>query len=179
MSLLNPSQALVLAEHNRWVNARLLQMAVHLAPAQLETACWLSRGSTLRTLIHQADAQWFWRLACETGEAPGRSLSETDSADVGTLRDFVAAEDDRWPTYVAGLPESRWLSMHTFSWGRARSRSRELRVLGFHALKQGARHRAEIAERLGEPGHSPGGLDFLDFASRHPGAAPTCQETQG
>ena len=176
---MQPSQALVLAEYNRWANARLLRRAVHVAPRQLKAACWLSRGSILRTLIHMADAQWFWRLACETGEAPGRSLSETDFADIGALRDFMAAEDDRWVTFVAGLPDSRWLSQHTFSWGRARPRSRELWVLVFHTLNHGTHHRAEIGQRLGELGHSPGDLDFLDFAARRPGKAPSDPEKQG
>jgi uncharacterized damage-inducible protein DinB len=176
---MQPSQALILAEYNRWANARLLRRALHLAPRQLKAACWLSRGSILRTLIHMADAQWFWRLACETGEASGRSLSETDFADIGALRAFMAAEDDRWVTFVAGLPDSRWLSQHTFSWGRARPRSRELWVLVFHTLNHGTHHRAEIGQRLGELGHSPGDLDFLDFAARRPGKAPSDPEKQG
>lgn len=173
---MQPSQALMLAEYNRWANGRLLRKAVHLPPQRLKETCWLSRGSILHTLIHLADAQWFWRLACETGEAPGRSLSETDFADIVALRDFMAAEDDRWVTFVAGLSDSRWLSQHTFSWGRARPRSRDLWVLAFHTLNHGTHHRAEIGQRLGELGHSPGDLDFLDFAFRRSVAAPAGKE---
>jgi uncharacterized damage-inducible protein DinB len=179
MSRVHPAQAVVLAEYNRWANARLLRKVVHLSPRQLTATCWLSRGSILHTLIHQADTQWFWRLACETGEAPGRSLSEKDFTGIGTLQEFMAAEDDRWVAFVAGLSDSRWLSRHTFSWGRARPRSRELWTLVLHALNHGTHHRAEIGQRLGELGHSPGDLDFLDFTARRPAAPSPGQEARG
>lgn len=178
MSLLEPAQALVLAEYNRWANARVLRKAVLLAPRPLKAGCWLSRGSILRTLIHLADAQWFWRLACQTAEAPGRSLSEDDFADIGALREFIAAEDEQWVGFLAGLTEARRQSRHTFTWGRSRPRSRELWVLVMHALNHGTHHRAEIGQRLGELGHSPGDLDFLDFAARRLGRASMGQDTR-
>ena len=166
------SQALVLAEYNRWANARLLRKVVQLAPEQLQATCWLSQGSILRTLIHLADAQWFWRLACETGDAPGRALAEGDFADLGALRDFMTEEDDRWVAFLSGLSDARWRSQHTFAWGRARPRTRELWILILHALNHGTHHRAEIGQRLAELGHSPGDLDFLIFTARRPAAGP-------
>jgi uncharacterized damage-inducible protein DinB len=39
---MQPSQAVALAEYNRWANARLFRKVVQLAPEQLQATCWLS-----------------------------------------------------------------------------------------------------------------------------------------
>lgn len=160
------SHMLTLAEYNRWANDRVLRRVVNLAPEELSAPCWLSRGTILHTLIHLADAQWFWRLACETGEAPGRNLAEAEFGDAEALRTFFGREDARWIEYVSGLTAAQLMGDHTFHWPRARPRTRTLWILIQHAFNHGTHHRAEVGQRLGELGRSPGDLDLLVFAQR-------------
>lgn len=166
------SQARLLAEYNQWANERLMRRLVHLSPAELEAPCWLSHGTLRHTLLHLADAHWFWRLACETGEAPGRNLAAADFADIHAMRDFIRREDAAWVSFVSGLSEERWRGPLTFRWPRARPRTRALWILVLHAFNHATHHRAEIGQRLGELGRSPGDLDLLVYAARlGPGAS--------
>ena len=175
---MHPSQAFVLAEYSHWANARLLCTAVLPDPPHRGAACRLSRGSILRSLVNQSDAQWPSRPACETGKARGHSLSKTDLADVGAQRGFMAAEDDRWVGFVAGPSDSRWLFRRTLSRGRPRPRWRQLWVLVFRALNHAPHPRAGIGQRPSELGHPPGDLDFFDFAIRRPRTDPCGHEEQ-
>ncbi len=60
---------LTLVEYNHWANDRLLRRVNQLSSEDLETACWLSQGTVVNTLLHIADTQWYWRLACQEGAA--------------------------------------------------------------------------------------------------------------
>ena len=65
---------LTLVEYNRWADGRLLRQVKKLTSEQLLSPCWLSQGNLLDTLIHILDAQWYWRLACQEGNAPVERL---------------------------------------------------------------------------------------------------------
>lgn len=168
---MNASHLLTLANYNRWANDRLLRRLVHLTPDELRAPCWLSRGTLHHTLLHLADAEWFWRLACETGAAPAYSLTEADVPDATALRSRIQQEDDGWVEYVSGLSDGDLDREHNFRWPRARPRTRRLWILILHAFNHGTHHRAEVGQRLGELGHSPGDLDLLVFAARSARAA--------
>jgi len=160
------SDVLMLAEYNHWANERVMRRVVHLAPSELHASCSLSHGSLFQTLLHVVDAQCYWRLACETGEAPARSLSVSDVSGASELRELMRQEDARWIEFVRSIPEHKLVRPHTFQWAHAKPRTQVLWVLLMHAFNHGTHHRAEAGLRLGELGRSPGDIDFLIYASR-------------
>jgi len=163
---MHSADMLSLAEYNRWANERIYRRAAHLEPADLHSA----HGQTHRTiygcLLHLADAQWFWRVLCETGQTPGQELKPDDFASLDDLRAFAREEDERLVRFATTLTDAQLNRPHTYGWPRAKPRSQVLWKLLFHLFNHGTQHRAEIGLRLGDLGRSPGSLDFVVYASR-------------
>jgi uncharacterized damage-inducible protein DinB len=160
------SDVVMLAEYNHGANERVMRRVVPLLPSELHAPCSLSHGSLFQTLLHVVDAQWYWRLACETGEAPARSLSESDVSGAPELRELMRQEDARWIEFVRSIPEDKLVRPHSFHWAHAKPRTQLLWVLLMHAFNHGTHHQAEAGLRLGELGRPPGDIDFLIYASR-------------
>ncbi len=161
------SDVVMPAETNHWANERVMRRVVHVAPSDLHAPCSLGHGTLFQTLLHVADTQWYWRLACETGEAPARLLSESKVYGASELRELMRQEDARWLEFVRSIPEDKLVRPHPFHWAHAKPRTQLLWVLIVHAFNHGTHHRAEAGLRPGELGRSPGDIDFLIYASRH------------
>ncbi len=163
---MHAADMLSLAEYNRWANERIYRRAVHVEPAELQTAHGQTHRTIYGSLLHLADAQWFWRVLCETGQTPGQELKPDDFASLDDLRAFSREEDDRLVRFANTLTDAQLNSLHTYGWPRAKPRSQVLWRLLFHLVNHGTQHRAEIGLRLGDLGRSPGSLDFVVYASR-------------
>lgn len=176
---MNASHVLTPAGYNRRANDRVLRRIVHRTPDELRSRCWLSRSTVLRSLLHLVDAEWFGRLACQTGEAPAHSLTEEDVPDGAAPRSRIQQEDARWIDFVSGLSDGDLDRDHVFRWTRARPRTRRLWILILHAFNHGTHRRAEVGQRLGELERTPGDLDPRVFASRtaHAASASTGGQT--
>jgi uncharacterized damage-inducible protein DinB len=153
-------------EYNRWANDRLFGKASRLASSQLGRATWLSRGSIRRTLIHLVDTQWYWRLAAQEGSAPVEELKEEEFADLRRLRARSREEDEKLVEFVASLNDVEVNQPVSYSWPRARPRSKVLWHIILHIVNHGTHHRSEIGQHMATLGASPGDLDFIRFVAK-------------
>lgn len=163
---MHAADVLILTEYNRWANERIYRRAVHLDAAELNAAPGRSRRTIHDSLLHLADAQWYWRVLCETGQSPGQELKPEDFATVHELRAFAREEDERLIRFAKTLTDAQLNRPHTYGLPRAKPRTQELWMLLVHVVNHGTQHRAEIGLRLGDLNRSPGSLDFIVYASR-------------
>lgn len=163
---MNQTDMLTLVEYNQWANNRLMRRAANLSSKQLTAACWLSGGNLMNTLIHLADAQYSWRVACREGSLPGKRLSEEDFAGVKALRAYLKEEDGALIEYVTSLDETALNETIEFRWSQARPRKRTLWHVLVHVVNHGTIHRSEIGQYMDTIGRSPGNMDFIMFTSR-------------
>lgn len=163
---MNRSDVLTLVEYNRWANNRLMRRAAHLGKEQLTAECWLSQGNLYNTLIHLADAQWSWRLACLEGRLPGRRLAADDFTTINAIRSYLKEEDEALIDYVKTLDDVGLNEVVEFRWAQARPRKRTLWHILAHVVNHGTIHRSEIGQYMETIGRSPGNMDFIMFTAR-------------
>jgi uncharacterized damage-inducible protein DinB len=163
---MDAADVLILTEYNRWANERIFRRAVHLGPAELNAAFGQTRRTISGCLLHLADAQWYWRVLCETGQSPGQELRPDDFASVHDLRAFAREEDEHLIRFAKSLTDAQVNRLHTYGLPRAKPRTQVMWKLLVHVVNHGTQHRAEIGLRLGDLGRSPGSLDFVVYSSR-------------
>ena len=129
--------------------------------------CWLSQGNLLDPLIHILDAQWYWRLACQEGNAPVERLKAELYPDLDALWGSWSEEDDRLVDYVASLSDEQVESQVEYAWPRARPRHKTLWHIILHILNHGMHHRAEVGLYLNTLGKSPRDIDFIIYVAKH------------
>ncbi len=162
---MHAADVLSLMDYNRWANERIYRRVVHLDPADLDAAYGRTHRTIYDCLVHLADAQWYWRALCETGQTPGKGLKPDDFPSLNELRAFAREEDELLIRYAKTLTDGQLNRLHTYGLPRAKPRSQVLWKLLVHVVNHGTQHRAEIGLRLGDLGRSPGSLDFVVFAS--------------
>lgn len=156
----------LLFEYNRWANERILRAAARLSKEQLEADTYLSHDSAFGTLIHIADAEWSWRLACQEGILPLEVLNAERLPTLSALRSFWLAEMDHMQAFVSGLDDRQATQAVRYSWYRAGPRTKTLWHILLHIVNHGTQHRGELGMYLAECGHSPGNLDFIQFIGK-------------
>jgi uncharacterized damage-inducible protein DinB len=161
----NLNEAIILTAYNSWANRRVILKAGHLDWEQLGAEAGLSHGSLLGELVHLIDTQWSWREGAQSGQIPGKTLAPGDFPDFRALRLRWELEDRRLEEYVGRLSAARLESRVSYSWARARPRSKLLWQILVHIVNHGTQHRSEIGGYLGKLGHSPGDLDFIKYAA--------------
>ena len=157
---MNTADMLTLVEYNKWANNRLMRRAAHLNQEQLSEPCWLSQGNLYDSLIHTADAQWSWRLACQDGRLPGERLSQEQFANVGAFRAYWQEEDAALIDYVSSLSDAALNETVEFHWAQTRPRSRTLWHILAHVVNHGTIHRSELGQYNGHSGPFSGQHGF-------------------
>ncbi len=112
---MHAADMLSLAEYNRWANERIYRRAVHVEPAELHAAHGQTHRTIYSSFLHLADAQWFWRVLCETGQTPGQELKPDDFAGLDDLRAFAREEDDRLVRFANTLTDAQ-LNRAAYLW---------------------------------------------------------------
>jgi uncharacterized damage-inducible protein DinB len=162
----NARHIALLYGYNQWANDRILQRAARLSPRQLTARSGLSHGSLLDTLLHIADTEWSWRLACQQAMFPTEYIDRKKFGSLQALRTFWRGEMAVMQDYVASLTDRRLRANVQYRWPRARPRSRPLWHILVHVANHGTQHRGEAGQHLAMCGHSPGDLDFLVYISK-------------
>jgi uncharacterized damage-inducible protein DinB len=156
-----------LFEYNQWANERILRHAARVSPGQLTTPGTLSHDSLLKTLIHLADVDWSWRLACQTGAQPADYITEAQCPDIPALRKFWRGEMAEMLIYVRSLSDEQANGKVRYTIPRGtKLRTKTLWHVLVHVVNHGTHHRGEIGRYIAECGHSPGDLDFLNYVSK-------------
>jgi uncharacterized damage-inducible protein DinB len=160
-----PSQAIALVSYNEWANRKLLAKAAAFPVASLKAKAPLSHGSFLDSLLHILDTQWYWREGAQFGLLPAARLVAADFSTLASLRQRWAHEDKLLLEFTRGLSSRQLNSMVSYSWPRARLRSRPLWHILIHIVNHGTHHRGEIGRYMATLGKSPGDMDFVKFIS--------------
>ncbi|MBI4304701.1 MAG: DinB family protein [Chloroflexi bacterium] len=154
-----------LFEYNYWANKRLQEVAAKAPPDELTRARGMNCQSVLGTLVHILDAEWSWRVGCQTGAWPEEDLSVQTIPDLAALGARWGQDAGEMRTFLAGLTDEDVGAARTFRSGPDREREWPLWQVLVHVVNHGTQHRAEAADRLTQLGQSPGSLDFIRFVS--------------
>lgn len=160
-----------LTRYHAWANNRLMRKAANLNTEQLQTACWLSQGNILHSLVHLLDVQWSWLQICKTSRMPIRYITTADFGDIRQFRQAWQAEDQALMDYADGLSQEQLQGIVTYSWPQARPRSKPLWHILLHIINHGTHHRAEIGQYLASLGRSPGDMDLIKFLATEKGSS--------
>jgi uncharacterized damage-inducible protein DinB len=163
---MNPEEIVTLVGYNAWANHRIFIKASHLSWDELLFQTTLSYRSVIGTLIHILDTQWYWREGAQIGQLPVHALSIADFPTIKVLEHRWILEDQRLSDFVHNLSANDLQSPVTYSWSRARPRSKPLWHILMHIINHGTHHRSEIGQYLATLGQSPGDLDFIKYVSK-------------
>jgi uncharacterized damage-inducible protein DinB len=166
---MDKASMLTLFDHGYWATRRVLSAAEG-AGSELWTA---PVGATVRglrdTLVHQLDVEWSWRLRLqgEPKEAWQRELSPDDYASASVLAEAWRQDETEMRDWLEGLPDAAFQEVHDLGEGEVVP----LWMFLMHLVAHGIQQRADAATMLSAAGHSPGDLEFLDYAlaSSHAG----------
>ncbi len=147
-----------LYDHHAWATGKALACAAEVPPEQAAAKPWQGVPSLLDALAHIVTAERYWLLNWQGREwfALARPASVAEVAE----RWVLLQADAR--AFLAGLCDADLVRLLRLS--EPIGGGRDTLAAGVtHVLLHAAQHRAEAAALLSEYGHSPGGLDYIDF----------------
>jgi uncharacterized damage-inducible protein DinB len=150
-------------EYNTWANRLILTTCAQVSPDQFIVPTSHSFGSLRGTLVHTLDAEYSWRVLCQTGQLTFDTMKETDFSTLDALEQRWRDEDQAWQTYLGGLRDEDLDSIVRYTIPEGIVRERVLWHCLFHVVNHGMQHRSECAAMLTDCGQSPGNLDFTRF----------------
>jgi uncharacterized damage-inducible protein DinB len=147
--------------YSAWANARVLDAAARLSPAQFLMPG--PGGAAIQdTLVHTISAQWVW-LRRWQGASPGALWDPAEFADLATLRTRWSAIEEETEAYLAGLTEADLARVISYVNFQGEPWAYPLWQQLMHQVNHATQHRSEVALMLTERGCSPGWLDLLVY----------------
>jgi uncharacterized damage-inducible protein DinB len=151
--------------YNAWANARILDTAARLTPAQLIAPGGASFDSVRDTLVHTMNAQWLY-LERWHGRSPRAWPAVGAPPDVASIRGRWDEIEHETQAFVAGLTEGRAAEAVAYTNMEGERWAYPLWQQMLHQVNHATQHRSEVAMVLTNLGHSPGWLDLLYFIDR-------------
>jgi uncharacterized damage-inducible protein DinB len=151
-----------LYDYSAWANARILDTAAALTPAQLVAPGGASFDSVRDTLVHTMGAQWLY-LERWHGRAPRAMPDATAFPDLAAVRARWDVIERDTQAFVAGLDEARLAAPLAYTNMQGETWTYPLWLQMIHQVNHATQHRSEAAVLLTQLGHSPGWLDLLYF----------------
>jgi uncharacterized damage-inducible protein DinB len=160
---MNKSALLTLFEYNYWANARVLDAADKVSPAQFIARYALSHGSLRGALVHVLGTEMVWRMRCQQGISPQYLPSENDFPSQEALRGAWRIEEDSMRLYLGSLSDDDLQWPVHYRTTRGNAQETVLWHILVHVVNHGTQFRAEAAVALSACAHSPGDLDMIQF----------------
>jgi uncharacterized damage-inducible protein DinB len=151
-----------LYDYSAWANARILDTAAALTPAQLLAPGGASFDSVRDTLVHTMGAQWMY-LERWHGRAPRAMPDATAFADLAAIRARWDEIERATQAFVAALDDTRLAAPLSYVNTQGETWTYPLWQQMIHQVNHATQHRSEAAVLLTQLGHSPGWLDLLYF----------------
>jgi uncharacterized damage-inducible protein DinB len=155
--------------YGSWANARLLDAAAGLSPAQLVAAEEGGYGSVRDTLVHSVGTQWVY-LERWRGRSPIAPWDPADFPDVAAIRTGWEEVEAETRTFVANLTDADLGRVVAYVNFRGETWAYPLWQQMLHQANHATQHRAEAAAVLTRFGCSPGDLDFLIYFDEQGGS---------
>jgi uncharacterized damage-inducible protein DinB len=149
-----------LYRYNAWANARVLDSAAQLTPAQLLAPGGASFESVRDTLVHTMGAQWLF-LERWHGRSPRALPDAKDFPDLASIRARWDAIERDTQAFIAGLGDTDLARVIEYTNFQGERWAYPLWQQMVHQVNHATQHRSEAAVMLTHHGCSPGWLDFL------------------
>jgi uncharacterized damage-inducible protein DinB len=151
-----------LFDFNYWAHRRILATAARLTDPQFTLRSVIVGRDLRATLVHTLDVECSWRLRLQRRpeEEWRKTLPTNDYRNLTSLADHWKRDEAEMRAWVATLDDEALARSADLD-------AKEQYPLWYylvHLFTHSQQHRAESAQLLTQLGHSPGDIDFLDFA---------------
>jgi len=153
-----------LFEFTYWGNRHLLDVASTLSAAEWTASSDITNRDLRATLVHTLDVEWSWRLRLQKRPraewGPEVELKPADYPTVTTLAEHWARDEADMRAWLATLDDG----MLEREAGISDKANFPLWQYLVHIVTHSQQQRSDAALLLTRAGHSPGNIEFLDYA---------------
>ena len=156
------SELAMLFDYTYWAHRRVLATAARLTDGQFTLRSVIVGRDLRATLVHTLDTECSWRLRLQgrPEEEWRKTLPASDYQNVTALVDHWRRDEAEMRAWIASLDDVTLARRADLG----PSGQPPLWYFLVHMITHSQQHRAESAQLLTQLGHSPGDLDFLDYA---------------
>ena len=149
-----------LFDYMYWVNARLLDAADKLSPAELAAPTAVTSRDLRATLVHELDVEWSWRLNLQGRLTDAESeLRPEDYPNLASVRDHWRRDEAEMRAWLEPMTDDDVAASVSSGLTKdTRPLWQYLLHIVFHAVQQ----QADAATLLTLAGHSPGEIGYLE-----------------
>jgi uncharacterized damage-inducible protein DinB len=146
--------------YNRWANARALEAAATVSPADFTKEVGGSFASLRGTLAHMYGAEWIW-LERWRGNSPRSLPFALDFPDVGTIRSRWHDVERGQTEFLDALDPGRLGEVISYVNLKGESFAYPLRRMLQHVVNHATYHRGQITTLVRQLGGTPLSTDLL------------------
>ena len=156
------SELATLFDYTYWAHRRVLTTAARLTDGQFTLRSVIVGRDLRATLVHTLDTECSWRLRLQgrPEEEWRKTLPASDYRNLAALVEHWTRDESEMRAWLASLDDET-LARSADLGPRTQA---PLWYFLVHVITHSQQHRAEAAQLLTQLGHSPGDLDFLDYA---------------
>lgn len=156
------SEVATLFDYSYWAHRRVLATAARLTDGQFTLRSVIVGRDLRATLVHALDTECSWRLRLQgrPEEEWRKTLPASDYRNLAALVEHWARDEAEMRAWIATLDDATLARSADLGPGP----QPPLWYFLIHIVTHSQQHRAESAQLLTQLGHSPGDLDFLDYA---------------
>ena len=155
---MNKAGVLALFDFTYWANRHLLDVAAKLTPEQWAAPSEITDRSLRGTLVHTLDVEWSWRQRLQ--KRPEGELIPGSYPTVASLAEHWARDEAEMRAWLATLEDATLAS----NWDIGDKHLIPLWCYLVHIVTHSQQQRSDAAILLTRAGHSPGNVEFLDYA---------------
>jgi len=145
-----------------WANARLIDAASSLSPADFMRDLKSSHGSIRDTFVHILFGEWVW-LERWKGHSPATMLDFKAFPTLASIRERLEAVEEDRNAFLATLTPERIAAPVSYVNRKGETFAYPLWQQLVHVVNHGSYHRGQLATLLRQVGLTPPATDFLVF----------------